>query len=341
MNVVLFGAGAVGRGLLAPLFCRAGHAVTFFETNAWIVSELCRRTYIPTRTSPTSDIVFVGPCRALNPNPSADEYGEALDKYVEISDQIIAKADLIVISVRVENMPEAAESLAVALPRRDRSLPPVPIWVCENTPNAAGKFETMVDSDHVRAIYRSAIAETVVPEMPSDLRKVDPLLAYVDPRGYLAVDDGEAEIGKRNPYIKGVAYSSNFAFDWDLKWYCHCSLHAVVAFLGMKAGHTFIHEATGDKVIRAKADKMMEIVRERLSSKHGDFNVGGITFNRIEREWRQLSDPTRPDLCSRVARDAARKVQPGERLMDALALVGGKNAVIEEAIEFAKEFSGI
>lgn len=336
MNVVIFGAGAVGRGLLAPIFCRAGHAVTFFETNSWIVSELCRRTYIPTRTSPTSAIEFIGPCRALNPRPNLTEYGDALEKYVKISDKIIAKADLIVTAVRVENLSEVAEMLAIALSQRDSALPVVPVWVCENTPNAARKFEMMVGDNTVRATYHSAIAETVVPEIPPDLRKIDPLLAYIDPSGHIIVDADPST--KDSPKSKGIGYSTDFAFDWDLKWYCHCALHAVVAFLGLKAGHTYIHEAMRDKEF-SRIEQFTAPIHEALSVKHGG-KRNNAKFDRIadrfSDELFQLSDGTRPDLCTRVARDAARKIQPGERLMDALALVGGKNAVIEEAIEYAR-----
>lgn len=332
MQIIVFGCGAVGRGLLAPLFCKAGHAVIFVETDSWIVSELCRRRYLPTRTAANGEFTFVGPCAALNPNPTVAEYEDRIGIYQQLSTRIIANADLIVVAVRVENLPAVAETLMSALSNRPSI--PLPIWVCENTPNAADKLEALVGGI-ANVAYRSAIAECVIPEMPHEMRACDPLLTYVDPRGYLVVDSGEMVIGKQ-PQIAGVRYSDNFAFDWDLKWYCHCALHAVIALLGLKAGHTFIHEAMGDANVRHKVVGFADAVKKELQFRYAEEGEQIRIADRLNAEFAQLRDPARPDLCSRVARDAARKLQPGERLMDALALVGGKNAVIEEVIEYAK-----
>lgn len=298
MNALIIGAGAVGRGLLGVRLLEAGHAVTFMEDNAEILNRL-KCGYYPVKSMLDSPAQWYGPVGL---------YAGVLDGTVFVS-------------VRVENLPAVAEWL-LSQPRETEN-----VVVCENSPNAAGQLKKLVGN---RFNCVNAIVEAVIPEMPSYWKDIDPTLTYTDPSGQLLIDYA-AWYGEK---VAGLGYIKEFDLAWDLKWYCHCAIHFIVGALGQKAGYKYVHEAVRDRAIADKLNKLyIEIARAGLA-KWGDAEP---FRERAHQEVRALSSTARPDTCERVMRDAERKLQPGERVLGLLEFVGGKNEVIEEAIEWAMQ----
>lgn len=337
MNILIIGAGAVGRGLIAPLFGKGHHRITFYDTNARLARALDREGRYPLTIGHPDLWQWV-------------EIAGARHKAAEVL-PVMARSDIIFVAVRVGNLPAVAEVLRIGLikaAQRGRQ-DGLRIVVCENTPEAAAELAHGLDGDALDAFGArvvDGIAECIIPEPTAEMRRRNALLGYHDPQGYLVVDaqawgsyphpglppSQERRQGKEHG---GIVFEENFALAWDLKWYCHCALHALVAYLGIAAGCTHIHEAMADKELARRVRVVIQKAEERLIAKYPDEQAR--IHSRIAHEFDVLGDDTRPDPCARVGRDAARKAQKGERLDALLELVGGKNATIEKALEIAKE----
>src|SRR3990172_4918691 len=94
-RILVFGAGAVGRTLLGKIFLQAGDEVSFVEKNPGLVQAINQTHYYRLRSA-TGQIQAWGPVQAYLP------------EHFSLSR---LDPDLILVSVRVENMREVAQTL--------------------------------------------------------------------------------------------------------------------------------------------------------------------------------------------------------------------------------------
>ena len=303
MRILVFGAGCVGRGLIGKLFSEAGHYVCFVEKRTDLAYDLAHKHYYAVNSGRQID--WVGPVdSALASRRTETE---------------IREADLIVVSVRVENLQDVADTL--------KSIPSdAPIWVIENHPNVGQVFTELLAS--TQSVF-PGIAECVIPEVPDDIAQLDTSFCYGDAMGELVLP----KEAKRDwiQSINRLRWSDSFDFDWDLKWYLHCAFHAVVAYNGLAKHYTYIHQAMQDKELR---DGLCRLMAKAVSALTVKWKNAERIETRRRTEFDNLSYPSLPDTCARVARDAKRKVLPGERL-NALKQLVGDDTVLNVAIKQA------
>lgn len=307
MRIVVYGAGAVGRGLIGRLFCNAGHRVAFVEKQMEVARRLAMNSYYPLNTG--AGLEWIGPVASCMPGTEASE---------------LAAADVVVCCVRVENMAEVAE--AMRKPHGPRATP-LPVIVVENTPNAGAQFTSLLSN--LDFCCYSGIAECVIPEVDPDVQLLDPALMNGDAAGYLVLP---VQLEKVLGDIKGISYSTEFEFDWALKWYCHCALHAVIAYVGLARGFKYIDEIVCD----ARFSREMNSLNAKIAKRLGrQCRVAGVSrvAARLDIERETMTQAAIRDTCARVARDPARKIQPGERLMDLQVLVGGHPLITEALLQ--------
>lgn len=301
MQIAIIGAGAVGRGLIAPLLLERGHLVSFIEREDPLARGLSEG-YYATRIALSSPIEMVGPVTC-----SLRDFDIR---------QSLNQADLIFVSVRVENLDSIPELL-----QRTRA----PVILVENTPNAANLFMQKCGMLGIT----NGIAECVIPKSP--YVEIDPTFCYRDSGGYLILEQAPTWI------ISGkIIQSIDFAFDWKLKWLYHCALHAVIGYVGIHRSIKYVSEVLNIKdLYDAILGLFVEVGKKTFmdSSLH---HLGAA--RRLKEEFSALKNPAVLDLCSRVTRDPKRKIQLGERL-DAIRSIVGNNPILSEAIEQAEKMA--
>ena len=138
-KVVLFGAGATGRGHVGLLAWQAGCELVFVERDPELVrllSETGRYTVRYTGRNAVPDVEVTG-FRVL-----ASDQRQAIAREV-------ATADLVLTSVIEKNLPDVAETIALAVKacRQAGRTQPLNCVACENMPDSSSQL-----GGHVRAL---------------------------------------------------------------------------------------------------------------------------------------------------------------------------------------------
>lgn len=306
MRIVIIGAGRVGCGALGIALALQGHELIFAARRDDIIDSINRHGYdVVTKGSITTRIEVRGP-RAVN--ITGPEFARE-----------VAKADQVYTTVRPDNLPSVAPSLAEAILYRIRSgvTHPLDVFCCENLKNAGSQLErlifTNVPFQYAQQVqdsigFNSAVSDRVV----SNSEK-EPEGRYVftsDAMGDVLFDTLQI---KRDfdvlPPLKGI---DNFPACIEEKLYVLNSGHAVCAYLGHQRGYTYIHEAMADEAInRAVVGAMLEAQRA-LQSKYGRTLHYGAFINDI---LASFSNAALMDTIARVGRDPIRKLHADDRLV--------------------------
>src|SRR5205823_2998843 len=111
-----------------------------------------------------------------------------------------------------------------------------------------------LSAEELTLIDRIGFVETVVsrmvPELSPEERAADPLLVVVEDYDRLPAD--AAAFRGPVPHVPGLEPVERFPGYFERKLYTHNLGHAVAAYLGYLAGHTYIHEAVADPDIAAR-----------------------------------------------------------------------------------------
>lgn len=318
MNILIFGCGAVGRGLLGEIFA-ADHTVTFIEPDQQIRLFISRRKSYPVSYEKKDDLRGGRVCQWVGPVQIA----------AAPTRQMAHTADIVFTAVRVENIPAVAADIAKLLGwRKDNTRRPLPIVAVENTPDADWLLGREVAKHNpAHAQFSRGIAECIIPLPDEWIACFNPTLVIGDPEGYLVLERGQVPdwLEFIRPRVAMLDHP-DFGRAWVFKWLLHCSLHALAGFVGLRAGLVHVHEVLQDTILGAEIRRVMGLAVSRLSQYPGaqerlDLEISGML--------------RRVDTCARVARDAQRKTQLGERL-HALAEATNNDPFVMAAWDYAR-----
>jgi mannitol-1-phosphate 5-dehydrogenase len=312
-TAVQFGAGNIGRGFIAQLYCESGLETAFVDVVPEVVQALNeRRSYTIHIVGPDAEDVPVHNVHAVHGNDQA-----AVAEAVATS-QIVSTA--VGAGVLKHIAPNLAAGLAL---RHERDGGPLNILICENLHDAKDVLQDLI-AEHLPPDSRDAIlaktgfVQAVVSRMVplQDRDPHDPLAIRVEAYKRLPVD-GQAVKGDLPPIV-GVEPVPNFLAHVERKLYTHNCAHATLGYLGWLQGHEYGWQALDDPGIRAILNQVMQETGEALIRKHG--------FERAEHEahvadlLRRFTNRDLGDTCFRLARDPVRKLAPDDRLTGAARL---------------------
>lgn len=288
-SALIIGAGAIGRGFVAPLLARAGFELDFLDIDSVLVERLRRGGSYVTAVAAGPDYQFetVAIRRALFPSEMPD----------------VRAYDFLFVSVGARNYLDYAAAAANARA----------VFALENIRDASARLSRAANSDRILFGIPDVIVSNTA---PAKLIARDPL-CVVSELGELILESGPYDM----PEIPHVARHDVAALDadWACKFYIHSACHAVAAYLGARRGHVYIHEAVADPWIGAITEQAMRsvclaIVREGL--------VGAETAESyLARELMRFRNVLLFDPIKRVARDPLRKLDRNDRLMVSFGLV--------------------
>lgn len=312
---VQIGAGNIGRSFLGQLFGRAGFEVVFIDVDDRIVRELNRRGRYRVEIRDTQpETLWVENVRAVD------------GRDVEACAQELATCRLAGTAVGAKAVPHILSTLAAGLQERLRlGNPPLDVIIAENLRNAATLFREGL-REHLPADFpldkMVGLVETsigkMVPIMPEEVRRKDPLLVYAEAYNTLICD----ATAFRNPVprVPGLDPRRNMPAYVDRKLFVHNLGHACCAYFAhLQAPEMrYMWEAAEDpRVVAAARQAMWESGRALINGYSDEFNKDNIG-DHIEDLLRRFRNRALGDTIFRVGRDIQRKLGREERIVGAM-----------------------
>ena len=287
-TVLIYGAGAIGRGYMPWVFSPEHFDIVFVERNKDLREALARAGQF------TSFRTIAGRYeRLVVPVAAALAPGE--DK------KVIDRAHAAVSAVGPRNV------LAIAAALQGTS---IPILCCENDPASAEAIRIETGNPNVAFAVPDVITSNTASE---EILQDDPL-GIITEHGICFADEIAAAAGGDVRYVS----ADELRQQWTAKLYLHNTPHCIAAYLGSFLDAQYLHEAMADKAAHAIVEGAMREMQQTLIS-ITDLEKDFIDWY-ADKELQRFSNTLLCDPVSRVAREPFRKLAPNERLLGAAQL---------------------
>jgi mannitol-1-phosphate/altronate dehydrogenase len=291
-KILVYGAGAIGRGYLPWVFSPDEFEYYYVERNDGLREMLkSARQFTTWKTVKKNSenlyetlVVPITQCFA----PGEEK-------------NIIKDIDVVVVAVGPRNVLSLTSSLKGTT---------MPIVCCENDSSIPVLLSSVVDNPNIVFAVPDVITSNTASE---DIKKSDPL-SIITEDGVCYIDDRVSRIGGNAMYISKEELDKQ----WMAKLYLHNTPHCIAAYLGSLLGVQYVHEAMEAPQVRKIVSGAMCEMQEVLLKK---FKIDERFIDwYADKELERFSNRLLFDPVSRVAREPFRKLAPSERLLGAAQL---------------------
>jgi len=299
-QILVFGAGSIGRGLIGQLAAHAGWCPVFVEPVAALRRQLQEQGQFQVRLTGRQPETYTVCDFAVLAPQETDVLTAALKACV-----------FAVTAVGGTHLKSAAQCLAGALHGRREKLP---LLLCENFANA----------DRAMAGYlrEFGVNEDAVSCVPSSVERMvrpgEDLMLVGESCETLLVDGSKWPSPK--PAIEGLQFVEDIEPYYKRKLYTNNGGHALLAYRGALSGYTLLNEGMDDAGIRKDLSDFLGVAASALAQEFGmdqaalDDHIESLMRHRFPN--RELADTVK-----RVGREPLRKLGSQERLLGLLHLV--------------------
>lgn len=317
-EMVLFGAGKIGRSFIGQLFSRSGYKVTFVDISLPVIDMLNRTgCYDVVIKHPDRDEVLkVGNVGGIL---ASDRQGVV---------EALAECDVAAVSVGQRGLPAISSLLAAGLQERFRrhGNRPLDIILAENMRNASeyvggllrGELDETFPIDRMAGLIETSIGK-MVPIMPAGTQAQDPLLVYAEPYNTLILD--KKAFKNPIPDVEGLAPKENIAAWVDRKSYIHNFGHAATAYTGyyhypeaVYVWEVLRHGAIKD-FVRSAMVQSGRILQCKYPEEFTEKELAGHIDDLLER----FGNRALGDTVFRVGCDLKRKLSRNDRVLSPLS----------------------
>jgi mannitol-1-phosphate 5-dehydrogenase len=307
-KVVVFGAGATGRGHVGLLAWQAGAQMVFADIDEGLIGPLqkaggYRVNLYDGQACRTYEIEGA---RFLNA-PQREQ----------VAHEIVG-ADLVLTSVFDQNLPDVAVTIAQAirLCRQAGRAAALNFIACENMQNSSSTLGRHVlkllqggDLDYCEEYcgFPDCMISRVVPRP-----EPDPLVITAEDYNEWTVRQEDFK-GPPLKWLPALQLVDNQDARLERKLFMHNGGHAVCGYFGFHRGHRFIHEAVADPRVAERVVAACDQIGEVVQRKHG-FAKESIEDYKKDL-YRRGAIPEMRDQILRVVRQPLRKLGPQERLL--------------------------
>ena len=315
LKLVQFGAGAIGRSFIGQLFSRAGYEVVFIEIDSALVTALNeRREYKVEIKDEFAETLVIKNVRAV----------DARDR--DRVAQEIAEADCLGTAVGKNALANIIPHLAAGLALRfwRYGLRPVDCIICENILDGADFIRSQLEKvlpgfelGRMIGLAETSIGK-MVPIMPPDVLKSDPLLIYAEAYNTL-ICDKKGFLGEI-PAVSGLDPKENMKAYVERKSFIHNLGHAMIAYLEFveRKGYDYTWQAVRDRDLRGRAEAAMEESGRALIKAYPDEFSEKNQDEHIQNLLKRFGNVHLGDTIFRVGRDVQRKLAYDDRLIGAM-----------------------
>ena len=258
-KIIVFGAGATGRGHVGLLAWQAGFETVFVDRRPDLVAALREAGRYTAR-------LYGNGCQEIEVTGFRIYHSE---ERAAIAEEI-AGAALVLTAVFDGNLPDVARTLALAVPacRGRGRRAPLNFIACENMMDSSSTL-----GRHVRALLEDAdlayceetfgfpdcMISRVVPRPGPD-----PLLIIAEDYNEWTAR-AEAFKGEKPAALSALELVENQTARLERKLFIHNGGHAICGYVGFHRGHRYIHEAVADPVVGghvlAALDELGDVVQ--------------------------------------------------------------------------------
>jgi hypothetical protein len=286
-RLLIYGAGAIGRGYLPWVFPPDAFELAYVEADPVLQRRLRERERFTTHRAvagyPQLEVPVAG-CYAPGEQAAA-----------------LKAADGVATAVGPRNVAALGASL--------RGLN-IPVICFENDAQAPAILASATDNELVVFGIPDVITSNT---SPPQLLEQDPL-AVVTEVGTCFVDERAAAIGGDCRYVG----PDELRKQWHAKLYIHNTPHAIAAYLGAVAGVEYLHEALSCPAIRAIVSGAMAEAEQMLVHRFA-LDAEFVRWY-AEKELARFENALLFDPIGRVAREPFRKLAHNDRLIGAAEL---------------------
>ena len=263
-KIVVFGAGATGRGHIGLLAWQAGYKIIFVDKDAELVSTLQK-----------AGKYTVSLCGEKNRNIMVTDFKvHHSEDRKEIAQQIVT-ASLVLTAVFDQNLADIAQTLALAveLCRKAGRKKTLNCIACENMQDSSSTL-----GNHVRAL----LSADNIKYLDSWIGFPDCMISRVVPRPepdplYLVAEDynewtarAEDFKGDKPAALTDLELVPDQSARLERKFFIHNGGHAICGYVGFHRKHRYIHEAVADKVVAEHVlgalDEIGLVVQKNMAS---------------------------------------------------------------------------
>ena len=313
-KVVLFGAGATGRGHVGLLAWQAGCDLVLVDRNPELVNLLKAAGSYRVRLYTGQ----AGPSTGRFEEVTVSGYQVFHASAREAVAREIVDADLVLTAVFDQNLEDVAKTLQLAVAycqeaQRQQSLNCI---ACENMMDSSSSLGRLVSQDLDPAYsatferifaFPDCMISRVVPQP-----KPDPLQIITEDYNEWTVR-AEAYRGQKPASWTFFELVNNQTARLERKLFIHNGGHAVCGYFGYHRGHQYIHQAIADPFVAGQVvgalDELGEVVRRRHGFSHHEIEAYKADLAR------RGSIAEMKDEIRRVVRDPLRKLSARERLV--------------------------
>lgn len=317
-KIVLFGAGATGRGHVGLLGWQAGYELVLVDKQPELVALLKKAGRYTVR-------LYGGKSESAKSGKTAG-YQEVQVTGFRVFNSLereaiaaeIVDASLVLTAVFDQNLADVAKTLAVAVMAcraADRATP-LNLISCENMMDSSstlGKYVRSLlngaDLDYCERMFGfpDCMISRVVPRP-----EPDPLMVITEDYNEWTTR-AEAFKGAKPAGLDALELVDNQTARLERKLFIHNGGHAVCGYVGYHRGCQYIHEAVADPVVARHVGGALDELGEVVRRKHG-FSAESIDEYKADL-GRRGSIVEMRDAVLRVVRDPMRKLSSHERLV--------------------------
>jgi len=285
-KILIFGAGAIGRGFIAPQFFKHNFDIYFADSDTDLVSKLnVKKEYLAGIT--------------LKNDYSFSKI--KIKKAFNITEKInVSNFDMVFSCVGPNNCFKNFEQY-----RQAKIL-----ISCENDISTVDKLKKITGNKNIYFSIPDVITSNTA---PSKILKKDNL-AVISEKGVLVLEKFSKLLPNDLEFVSKAGLNKH----WICKLFIHNAPHAIAAYLGHLKKHKFIHESMEDK-------KICLIVKGAIKEiTTGIINCNLVdkkfAINYMNKEIKRFANKLLFDPISRVARDPIRKLSKNNRLIKAIQI---------------------
>ncbi|MFZ7132757.1 MAG: hypothetical protein ACOWWR_10400 [Eubacteriales bacterium] len=324
-DIVIMGAGKIGRGLVAEIFYKSGYQLTFIDENKQLINALQERgqyivIHLPDKDERQESVISGYEAYSISDN-------ERVNSKLE-------KTATIAVAVFPESFGNVTEEIAKAIEERAFNENPqtLDIIICSNTFQPAKKFKKLLEDNLSLQGKRYledkvGLVETVVIrlaiEPTEEMKKKDPLVILTNGYPYMPMDK-KAFKGEL-PRCEMIAYTENIFAEEVRKMYTYNMLHAAFCYIGFQKNLQYLVECTEDKEIREIADNILKEASRGLQLEFSFSDEDMEKWNK--RVMIDMSNPNLKAKLTRMGSNPVRKLKKDDRLVGP-ALICRKNSIM-------------
>lgn len=299
-KVVIVGAGKTGRGFLARLLREEQQEICFVDKDAELVEKL--------NAEKAFQIRFFGNVREPY---TVDHYQAYTWENASLDD-----AELILVSVGGQNLPEVGKELAKLL-REDKHYH---IITCENASHPSVTLREAIGRVDI-SVSESTVFCTTIEDGGLDINSENYPYLQCDAElleGYV-------------PEAKTIRPIPNFSDFLTRKLFTYNAASCVIAYLGWIKGYTNYADAANDEEILQLLDQNYAVTNKVLCKEFGYEKADQEEFAALSKA--KFCDRTIVDTVARNARDPQRKLGANERIIGPIKLLhkyGEDASVLEQ-----------